>query len=413
MTRHRVVITGLGIISPVGSKLDRAWANICAGKHGIAPITEFDASAFPSQFAGLVPDFDADQYIKPKDQKKMDPFIHYGVGAALDALADAGVEITEENADRVGISIGSGIGGLTLIEKNHTSLLNSGPRKISPFFVPASIINMISGNLSIMTGAKGPNLSTVTACTTGTHSIGQAARLIAYGDADVMLAGGAEKASTPLGLGGFGAARALSTRNDSPETASRPWDQDRDGFVLGDGAGVVVLENYDLAKARGAQIYCEVVGFGMSGDAYHMTQPSKGGEGASRCMNHALRDAGLNPEDVDYINAHGTSTPAGDIAETMAIKASFGDHAPKIPVSSTKSMTGHLLGAAGGVEAIFAVLALRDQIIPPTINLENPDPECDLDYVPGSARSAKLDVVMSNSFGFGGTNGTLIFRSCD
>lgn len=401
----------MGIVSPVGSQLDRAWANICAGSNGIASIMDFDASAYPSQLAGLVPDFDVSEYIKPKDQKKMDPFIHYGIGAALDALNDSGLEITDENAARVGISIGSGIGGLSLIEKNHSALVNGGPRKISPFFVPASIINMISGNLSIMTGAKGPNLSTVTACTTGTHSIGQAARLIAYGDADVMLAGGAEKASTPLGLGGFGAARALSTRNDSPERASRPWDKDRDGFVLGDGAGVVVLENYESAKARGARIYCEVVGFGMSGDAYHMTQPSKGGEGASRCIDNALKDASLNPEDIDYVNAHGTSTPAGDIAETMAIKVSFGSYASKVPVSSTKSMTGHLLGAAGGVEAIFSVLALRDQIIPPTINLENPDPECDLDYVPGVARPARLNTVMSNSFGFGGTNGTLIFKS--
>lgn len=411
MTRHRVVVTGMGIVSPVGSTLDLAWKNICAGKNGISLITDFDVSAFPSQFAGLVKDFDADQYIKPKDQKKMDLFIHYGVGAAIDALADAGLEITEENADRVGISIGSGIGGLGLIEKNHSALLNGGPRKISPFFVPASIINMISGNLSILTGAKGPNLSTVTACTTGTHSIGQAARLIAYGDADAMLAGGAERASTPLGMAGFGAARALSTRNDSPETASRPWDKDRDGFVLGDGAGVVMLESYESAVARDARIYCEVVGFGMSGDAYHMTQPSKGGEGAARCMDNAFKDAGLNPEDIGYVNAHGTSTPAGDAAETMAIKRSFGPSATKVAVSSTKSMTGHLLGAAGGIEAIFVVLALRDQIIPPTINLENPDPDCDLDYVPGVARPANLKAVMSNSFGFGGTNGTLIFKS--
>ncbi len=399
----------MGIVSPVGSNVETAWENIRAGKSGISTITDYDVSEFPVKFAGLVTDFDANDYIKPKDQKKMDVFIHYGIGAGLDAIKDAGLEITDENAERIGVAIGSGIGGIGLIEKNHAAMLQGGPRKISPFFVPASICNMISGNLSILTGAKGPNIAIVTACTTGTHNIGEAARMIAYGDADVMIAGGAEMASTPLGLAGFAAARALSTRNDAPEKASRPWDQDRDGFVLGDGAGVVILEDYEMAKARGARIYCELVGFGMSGDAYHMTQP--GGGGASRCMNAALRDAGLNPDEVQYVNAHGTSTPVGDVAETKAIRDTFGAAADKLMVSSTKSMTGHLLGAAGGIEAIFSILALRDQVVPPTINLDSPDPECDLDYVPNVAREAKLSVVMSNSFGFGGTNGTLLFKT--
>ncbi len=398
----------MGIVSPVGSSLETAWQNIRDGKSGIRTITDYDVSEFPVQFAGLVTDFDASDYIKPKDQKKMDVFIHYGIGAGMDAIEDAGLEITDENAERVGVAIGSGIGGIGLIEKNHEAMLKGGPRKISPFFVPASISNMIAGNLSIMTGAKGPNIAIVTACTTGTHNIGEAARMIAYGDADVMIAGGAEMASTPLGLAGFAAARALSTRNDSPQTASRPWDKDRDGFVLGDGAGILILEEYEAAKARGARIYCELAGFGMSGDAYHMTQP--GGGGAMRCMKAALRDAGLGVDDVQYINAHGTSTPVGDVAETKAIRDTFGAAADKLMVSSTKSMTGHLLGAAGGIEAIFSILALRDQIVPPTINLENPDPECDLDYVPNEAREAKLDAVMSNSFGFGGTNGTLLFK---
>ncbi len=411
MSNHRVVVTGMGIVSPVGSNLESAWDAVCAGRSGIASIADFDVSEFPVQFAGRVTDFNADDYIKPKDQKKMDPFIHYGIGAAMDALADARLQITEENAERVGISIGSGIGGLGLIEKNHSALLRGGPRKISPFFVPASIINMISGNLSILTGAKGPNLSIVTACTTGTHNIGQSARVIAYGDADVMIAGGAERASTPLGLSGFAAARALSTRNAEPERASRPWDKARDGFVLGDGAGILILERYEHAIARGARIYCELVGFGMSSDAYHMTQPAKGGEGAARCMDAALKDAGLNPEDIDYINAHGTSTVAGDLAETEAIKRSFGAHAKRLAISSTKSMTGHLLGAAGGVEAIFSILALTRGVIPPTINLEQPDAGCDLDYVPGAARTSKLSAVLSNSFGFGGTNGTLVFKT--
>ena len=397
----------MGIVSPVGSSVDTAWRNIREGNSGIRTITDYDVSDFPVKFAGLVTDFDASDYIRPKDQKKMDVFIHYGIGAGMDALKDAGLEITDENAERIGVAIGSGIGGIGLIEKNHAAMLKGGPRKISPFFVPASICNMISGNLSIMTGAKGPNIAIVTACTTGTHNIGEAARMIAYGDADAMIAGGAEMASTPLGLAGFAAARALSTRNDAPEKASRPWDKDRDGFVLGDGAGVVILEEYKMAKARGANIYCELAGFGMSGDAYHMTQP--GGGGASRCMKAALRDAGLGVDDVQYINAHGTSTPVGDVAESRAIRDTFGAAADKLMVSSTKSMTGHLLGAAGGIEAIFSILALRDQVVPPTINLDNQDPDCDLDYVPNEAREAKLDAVMSNSFGFGGTNGTLLF----
>ena len=397
----------MGIVSPVGSTLDTAWENIREGKSGVRTITDYDVSDFPVKFAGLVTDFDASDYIKPKDQKKMDVFIHYGIGASMDALQDAGLEITDENAERVGVAVGSGIGGIGLIEKNHAAMLKGGPRKISPFFVPASICNMISGNLSIMTGAKGPNIAIVTACTTGTHNIGEAARMIAYGDADAMIAGGAEMASTPLGLAGFAAARALSTRNDAPEKASRPWDRDRDGFVLGNGAGVVILEEYEMARARGANIYCELAGFGMSGDAYHMTQP--GGGGAMRCMKAALRDAGLGVDDVQYINAHGTSTPVGDVAESRAIRDTFGAAADKLMVSSTKSMTGHLLGAAGGIEAIFSILALRDQIVPPTINLDNQDPDCDLDYVPNEAREAKLDAVMSNSFGFGGTNGTLLF----
>ncbi len=405
-------MTGLGIVSPVGSKLETAWNNIKAGRSGIARINPdlFDASAFSVQIAGNVKDFNADEYIKPKDQKKMDTFIHYGIGAGVEAIRDSGLEVTEENAERIGVLMGSGIGGLDTIERNYTAYLNGGPRKISPFFVPASIINMVAGNLSIMFGLKGPNMSIVSACATATHSIGDAARMIAYGDADVMVAGGAEMGSTPLGIGGFAAARALSTRNDDPEAASRPWDVDRDGFVLGDGAGVLVLEEYEFAKKRGARIYCELVGYGMSSDAYHMTSPSEGGEGAARCMVNAMRDAGLNATDIDYINAHGTSTPAGDKAETMAAKRALGDHAYKVAVSSTKSMTGHLLGAAGGIEAVFSVLAIRDQVLPPTINMQNQDLACDLDYVPNVARETKVDVAMSNSFGFGGTNGTLIFK---
>jgi len=410
LSKRRVVVTGLGIISPVGNSVAEAWSNIVAGKSGIGPITAFDASAFASRISGAVRDFDAKEFIAPKDVKKMDPFIHFGIAAACEAIRDAGLEATEENADRIGVAIGSGIGGISSIEGGYDSYLKGGPRKISPFFVPQSIINMISGNLSIQFGFKGPNIAIVSACTTGTHNIGDAGRMITFGDADVMVAGGAEFATTPTGLGGFAAARALSTRNEEPERASRPWDRDRDGFVLGDGAGVVVLEEYEHAKRRGAKMYAELVGFGMSGDAYHMTQPPEGGEGARRCMLNALRSAGLNPDEVDYINAHGTSTPAGDKAETDAIKATFGDRARKLAVSSTKSMTGHLLGAAGGVEAVFSVLSLRDQVAPPTINLDNPDSDCDLDFVPHSAREMPMDVVLSNSFGFGGTNGTLVFR---
>ena len=412
MSKRRVVVTGLGIVSPVGSKLEKAWDNIKAGRSGIARINPdlFDSSGFSVQIAGNVKDFNADEYIKPKDQKKMDTFIHYGIGAGIEAIRDSGLEVTEENAERIGVLMGSGIGGLDTIERNYTAFLNGGSRKISPFFVPASIINMVAGNLSIMYGLKGPNMSIVSACATATHSIGDAARMIVYGDADVMVAGGAEMGSTPLGIGGFAAARALSTRNDDPEAASRPWDADRDGFVLGDGAGVLVLEEYEFAKKRGARIYCELVGYGMSSDAYHMTTPSEGGEGAARCMVNAMKDAGLNASDVDYVNAHGTSTPAGDKAETMAVKRALGDHAYKVAVSSTKSMTGHLLGAAGGIEAVFSVLAIRDQVLPPTINFHTADPACDLDYVPNTARETNVNIAMSNSFGFGGTNGTLIFK---
>ncbi len=412
MSKRRVVVTGLGIVSPVGSSLATAWDNIKAGKSGINTISSelFDASEFSVRIAGNVKGFKVDDYIKPKDQKKMDTFIHYGIAAGVDAIRDSGLEVTEANAERIGVLMGSGIGGLQTIERNYTAFLNGGARKISPFFVPASIINMVAGNLSIMFGLKGPNMSIVSACATATHSIGDAARMIVYGDADVMIAGGAEMGSTPLGIGGFAAARALSTRNDNPEAASRPWDIDRDGFVLGDGAGVLVLEEYEHAKARGARIYCELVGYGMSSDAYHMTSPSEGGDGAARCMRNAMRDAGLNPEQIDYINAHGTSTPAGDKAETFAVKLALGDHAYKTAVSSTKSMTGHLLGAAGGIEAVFSAMAIYDQVLPPTINLDHQDPECDLDYVPNVARETKVNIAMSNSFGFGGTNGTLIFK---
>ncbi len=413
MSKRRVVVTGLGIISPVGNTIESAWSNILAGKSGIENITSFDVSDFSVRFGGTIKDFDPKDYIAPKDVKKMDTFIHYGVAAAVQAIDDAGLETTEENAERIGVAIGSGIGGIASIEKSHNIFLKSGPRKISPFFIPQSIVNMISGNLSIKYGYKGPNIAIVTACTTGTHNIGEAARMIAYGDADVMIAGGAEMATTPCGLGGFAAARALSTRNDDPVHASRPWDKDRDGFVLGDGAGVLVLEEYEYAKKRGAHIYAELAGFGMSGDAYHMTQPSRGGEGARRCMQNAMRDGGINNSELDYINAHGTSTPAGDLAETNGLKAALGAHAATTAISSTKSMTGHLLGAAGGVEAVFSILAMRDQVAPPTINLDNQDPECDLDYVPNTARNMKIDICMSNSFGFGGTNGTLIFRKLD
>jgi 3-oxoacyl-[acyl-carrier-protein] synthase II len=397
-------------LTPVGNTVEESWKNIVAGKSGIAPITAFDASQFSTRISGSVKNFDATEYLSVKDIKKMDTFIHFGIAAGIRALDDSVIEVTEENAPRIGVAIGSGIGGLPTIEKNRDAYVSGGPRKISPFFVPSSIINMVSGNLSIMRGLKGPNISIVSACTTGAHNIGDAARMISYGDADVMVAGGAEMATSALGVGGFAAARALSTRNDDPEAASRPWDRGRDGFVLGDGAGVVVLEEYEMAKRRGADIYCELVGYGMSGDAFHMTAPSEGGEGAARCMTNALNDAGLNPEDVDYINAHGTSTPAGDVAESNAVKLALGDHAYNMVVSSTKSMTGHLLGAAGGIEAIFSILALRDQVVPPTINLEDQDPECDLDFVANTAREMKVSVSMSNNFGFGGTNGTCVFK---
>ena len=410
MSKRRVVVTGLGLLTPVGNTVEESWKNIVAGKSGIAPITAFDASAFSTRISGSVKDFDVTEYLTIKDARKMDVFIHFGIAAGVQALDDAGIEVTEQNAERIGVAIGSGIGGLPTIEKNRDAYVEGGPRKISPFFVPSSIINMVSGNLSILRGLKGPNISIVSACTTGAHNIGDAARMITYGDVDVMVAGGAEMATSPLGVGGFAAARALSTRNDDPEAASRPWDKDRDGFVLGDGAGVVVLEEYEMAKQRGANIYCELVGYGMSGDAYHMTAPSQGGEGAARCMVNAMNDAGLNAEDISYINAHGTSTPAGDVAETNAVKLAMGDHAYNLVVSSTKSMTGHLLGAAGGIEAIFSILALRDQVVPPTINLDNQDSECDLDYVANTARDMKLQATMSNSFGFGGTNGTCVFK---
>ncbi len=410
MSKRRVVVTGLGMVSPVGNDVATAWANITAGNSGIGEITHFDASTFPTRISGEVRDFDPAEYIAPKDIKKMDPFIHYGVAAGKQAMADAGFEVTEANADRIGAAVGAGIGGLHTIEKTAIDYHERGVRKISPFFVPSSIINMVSGQLSIMLGLKGPNIACVTACTTATHNIGLAMRMIQYGEADAMLAGGAEFATTGTAVGGFCSARAMSTRNDAPQQASRPWDAGRDGFVLADGSGVLMLEEYESAKARGAKIYCELVGFGMSGDAYHMTAPSAGGEGAARCMKHAIDDAGLNPEQVEYINAHGTSTPQGDLAEVEAAKTVFGDHAHKLMMSSTKSMTGHLLGAAGGVEAIFSILALRDNIIPPTINLDEPGEGCDLDFVPHTAREAKVDVVVSNSFGFGGTNGSLVFK---
>lgn len=398
------------MVSPLGLNVAESWATILAGKSGIATITHFDVSAFPVRIAGTVKGFDPSRYVPAKDVKKMDPFIHYGMAAAAEAIEDAGLEITEANCERVGVAIGSGIGGLPGIEKGYQSLLDGGPRRVSPFFVPSNIINMIAGNISIRYGIRGPNYGIVSACSTGTHNIGDAGRMIARGDVDVMVAGGAEMASSPLGVAGFAAARALSSRNEEPERASRPWDRERDGFVLADGAGVVVLEAYEHALGRGARVYAELVGYGLNSDAYHMTLPPADGQGARRCMELALADAKLAPADVDYINAHGTSTPAGDIAETRAVKAAFGDHAARLAVSSTKSMTGHLLGAAGGVEAIFSVLAIRDQVAPPTINLDNPDPECDLDYVPHTARPMRIGVALSNSFGFGGTNGTLVFR---
>ncbi|GAB3732691.1 beta-ketoacyl-ACP synthase II [Luteimonas pelagia] len=409
---RRVVVTGLGILSPLGLDLASSWDGIVNGRSGIGPITHFDASGFATRIAGEVKGFDPTQWIAPKDVKKMDPFVHYGVAASLMAMDDAGLgrEIDGADAERIGVAVGAGIGGLKGIEETTLKYASGGPRKISPFYVPSTIINMIAGQVSIMTGAKGPNIAAVTACTTATHNIGLAVRMIQHGDADAMLAGGAEFATTPTSVGGFCAMKALSTRNDEPEKASRPWDVDRDGFVMGDGAGVLVLEEYERAKARGARIYAEIAGFGMSGDAFHMTAPSESGEGAARCMANALRDAGINAGDVGYINAHGTSTPAGDLAETMAVKAALGEHAYRTMVSSTKSMTGHLLGAAGGVEAVFSTMAIHSGVIPPTINLDNPSEGCDLDYVPHTAREKKVDVVLSNSFGFGGTNGTLVFR---
>ena len=410
MTRRRVVVTGMGMLTPLGCSVDSTWAGIVAGKSGISLIDHFDTDNYSTRFAGIIRDFDVESYMPAKEARRLDEFVQYGLAAGVQAMEDSGLVITEENAHRVGVATGSGIGGLSSIERSHDLLVKDGPRKISPFFVPGSIINMSAGTLAIRYGLKGPNIALVTACTTGTHSIGLAGRMIVYGDADVMLAGGSEKASSPLGMAGFAAARALSVRNDNPQAASRPWDRDRDGFVLGDGAGMIVLEEYEHAKARGAKIYAELIGFGMSDDAFHMTAPSEGGEGAAAAMKNAIRDAGIEASSVDYINAHGTSTPAGDIAESQAVEKVFGEHAKKVAISSTKSMIGHLLGAAGAVEAIFAILAIRDNVAPPTINLDNPDEGCTLDYVPNKARAMRIDTVLSNSFGFGGTNGSLIFR---
>ena len=409
MSKRRVVVTGLGTVSPLGNDLQSTWDGIVNGRSGIGPITHFDASAFTTRIAGEVKDFDPSRWIGPKDLKKMDPFIHYGVAASLMAMEDAGLVVTEANAERIGAIIGSGIGGILGIEEQTVKYHEGGPRKISPFYVPSTIINMLPGQITLMTGIKGPNFSAVSACASSNHSIGTAMRMIQYGDADVMIAGGAERGSTPTAVGGFCSMKAMSTRNDDPSRASRPWDTERDGFVLGDGAGILVLEEYEHAKARGARIYCELAGYGASSDAFHMTAPSEDGEGPARCMAAAMKDAGLNPGQIGYLNAHGTSTPLGDLAETLAVKRAFGDHAARLMVSSTKSMTGHLLGAAGGVEAIFTVMALHTGIIPPTINLENPGEGCDLDYVPNVAREVRLDALMSNGFGFGGTNSTLVF----
>jgi 3-oxoacyl-[acyl-carrier-protein] synthase II len=409
LSKRRVVVTGLGTVCPVGNTAQEAWSSIVAGRSGITRITRFDPTPFASQIAGEVKDFDVSKVLSAKEARRFDVFIHYGMAAAIEAIGDAGLQATPENAERIGINIGSGIGGLPTIEETHKALLESGPRKISPFFIPGAIINMVSGNLSIMFGFKGPNLAMVTACTTANHCIGESMRLIEYGDADVMIAGGSEACVCALGVGGFSAMRALSTRNDDPATASRPWDKDRDGFVLGEGAGVVVLEEEEHAIKRRAKIYCRLDGYGMSADAHHMTAPCEDGEGAARSMVNALRSGGINPAEVDYVNAHGTSTPLGDIAETIAVKRCFGDHASRVAVSSTKSMTGHLLGAAGGIEAVFTALAIKHQIAPPTINIFDQDPQCDLDYVPNQARGMKIRVALSNSFGFGGTNGTLAF----
>lgn len=403
----------MGIISPVGNQVEAAWQNVCEGRSGISRLEDFDVSSFATQIAGTIKEFDVTAYLEKRDARRMDVFMHYGVASSVDALRDSGLEITADNGHRVGVAMGAGIGGLATIEDNYNRYLAGGPRKISPFFIPGSIINMVSGNVSIMEHATGPNIAIVTACATSTHSIGIAARSVMHGDADVMLAGGSEYATTPLAMGGFCSARALSTRNDEPGKASRPFDRDRDGFVLSNGAGCVVLEELEHAKARGARIYAEMVGFGMSGDAYHITSPPEDGEGARKCMAAAMQDAHTDPSAIDYLNAHGTSTPVGDKGETLAIKRAFGDAASSLPVSSTKSCTGHLLGAAGVVEAIFSILAIRDQVLPPTINLDNPDPECDLDYVPHTAREAKVRTVISNSFGFGGTNASLVFRAFD
>jgi 3-oxoacyl-[acyl-carrier-protein] synthase II len=413
VSKRRVVVTGLGVVSPLGSTVADTWAAVLRGESGIGPISRFDVTNFPVRFGGAVRGFDVEQYMSVKEARRMDEFMHYGIAAGVQSVADAGIEFERIDRDRCGVVTGAGIGGLWTIEEVHGAYVDSGrnPRKITPFFVPSTIINMISGHLSIRYGLRGPNLGVVTACTTSTHALGLAARCIQYGDADVVIAGGAEMATTPTGVGGFAQAKALSTRNDSPTTASRPWDRDRDGFVLGDGGGAMVLEEYEHAKRRGAHIYCELIGFGMSGDAHHITAPPEDGDGARLAMSNALRDAGVAAGDVQYLNAHATSTPLGDAAETLAIKRAFGEHAYKLAVSSTKSMTGHLLGAAGVVEAVFSVLAIRDQVAPATINLHQPDPQCDLDYVPNAARSMKIDVAVSNSFGFGGTNGTLVFRA--
>ena len=413
MSERRVVITGMGIISPVGTRLDDVWTNICEGNSQIGELDEFDTSTYPTRIAGTVKDFDADQYLSKKDQRKNDPFIHYGVAASMEAVEHAGLEISEQNGHRIGIAMGSGIGGIKYIEDNHYKMIAGGIRKVSPFFIPGSIINMISGQASILQHITGPNISIVTACATSTHCIGIAGRSIAHGDADVMLAGGAEHATTELAMAGFCSARAMTTRNDDPAAASRPFDIDRDGFLLSNGAGCVVLEELEHAKARGATIYAELIGFGMSGDAFHITSPPPDGDGARRCMTAAIQDAGIDPADVDYLNAHGTSTPAGDIGETVAIRRTFGSAADDLIVSSTKSTTGHMLGAAGAVEAIFSILAIRNQVIPPTMNLDNQDPACDLDYTPNAARDARVKTVVSNSFGFGGTNGSLVFREFD
>jgi 3-oxoacyl-[acyl-carrier-protein] synthase II len=410
LSRRRVVVTGLGIVCPVGIGVPEAWKSILAGQSGITRITRFDPAAFSSQIAGEVKGFEPAKYLSAKEVRRFDTFIHYGLAAAIEAIKDSGLDFDREPREQIGVCIGSGIGGLPLIEETHDAYLAGGPRKITPFFVPGSIINLISGQLSIMFGLKGPNLAVVTACTTANHSIGEAGRLIEYGDADVMIAGGSESCVSQLGIGGFCAARALSGRNEDPSAASRPWDVDRDGFVLGEGAGVLVLEEYEHAKKRGARVYCELAGYGMSADAHHITAPCEDGEGAVRCMANAMRNASVDRTGIDYVNAHGTSTPLGDVAETIALKNCFGDHAKKLAISSTKSMTGHLLGAAGGIEAVFTALALRDQVAPPTINLVKQDPQCDLDFVPNTARRMKMDVAISNSFGFGGTNGSLVFR---